>query len=51
MSLGTSHVAHVARLYKRALKLSLDWIVKREEWQYLSFLFSFFFELNFFFLV
>jgi NADH dehydrogenase (ubiquinone) 1 beta subcomplex subunit 9 len=30
--LGAAHRRHVCHLYKRSLKLQLDWIVKRDLW-------------------
>merc|ERR1711879_778719 len=31
-AVGEAHRRHVCHLYKRALKLQLDWLVKRETW-------------------
>lgn len=33
MSLATAHRLHVQSLYKRSLKLSLDWYIQRDLWR------------------
>ena len=31
--MSTSHRTHICRLYKRAIKCSLDWLIDRREWR------------------